>query len=247
MEKLITFDNLRQFCYCNDRICKRPIRGLVLFFPGMNTAKMYDGENENGERFAERGILYVIPYQNPWAWQTEQNMAFAEEILDVLFRTYDLPDNLPIVSAGQSMGGLGALAYMVYAKRTPVACAAFCPVCDLPYHYTERPDLPRTLYSAFYHYDGSLEEALRSVSPCHLVEQMPEEADYYVFHGERDVTVSRARHSEQFVEAMREKHRITYHIVPGMGHTDWTDEMFERYNAYIVESIEKSYEKRFAE
>ena len=47
------------------------------------------------------------------------------------------------------MGGLCALVWPRYTKRRVVAVAANCPVCDLPFHYTERPDLPRTLRAAF--------------------------------------------------------------------------------------------------
>ena len=57
-------------------------------------------------------------------------------------------ENIPVVSTGGSMGGQSALVYCAYSKRTPVACVANCPVCDTVFHFTERPDLPRTLYSA---------------------------------------------------------------------------------------------------
>ena len=106
---------------------------------------------------------------------------YTDELIDVLFREYDLPENLPIVSTGLSRGGLSALVYTAYAKRTPVACVANCPVCDLPYHYTERPDLPRTLYSAFGTYTGTLDEAMRSASPMHIVDKLPVSTAYYVF------------------------------------------------------------------
>ena len=59
--------------------------------------------------------------------------------------------------------------YTRYAAVTPVACVANCPVCDLPYHYTERPDLPRTLYSAFGDSDSeTLGDAMKKASPYHL-------------------------------------------------------------------------------
>lgn len=237
MEKIITAENLRCFAYCNDQICQKPIRGLVVSFFGLGGAIMFGDDTEEGKRFAKDGILYVVPYQNPWAWQNEQNVAYTDEILDVLYQAYALPEDLPIVSVGGSMGGLSALVYMVYAKRTPVACVANCPVCDLPYHYTERPDLPRTLYSAFYHYDGSLQDALRSASPLHLVDKMPERSKYYVFHCTEDRSVNKEKHSDRFVEKMQEKHDISYYAVPGRGHCDLTEEMWKLYNQQIVSSI----------
>lgn len=237
MEKIITFETLRCFAYCNDKICQKPIKGLVVSFFGLGGAAMFDADPEEGVRFAKDGILYVVPYQNPWAWQNAQNVSYTDEIIDTLFAAYDLPAELPIVSVGGSMGGLSALVYMVYAKRTPVACVANCPVCDLPYHYTERPDLPRTLYSAFYHYDGSLQEALRSASPLDLVDKMPVGSQYYVFHCTEDQAVNKQKHSDRFVEKMQEQHHITYYAVPGRGHCDLTEDMRRLYDEHIVRSI----------
>ena len=159
------------------------------------------------------------------------------QVTSVLFKEYNLPDDLPIVSTGGSMGGLSALVYMAYAKRTPVACVANCPVCDLPYHYTERPDLPRTLYSAFYNYDCSLQDALKSASPLDLVDKMPVNSRYYVFHCEEDNAVNKQKHSDRFVEKMKEAHSIDYYAVPNRGHCDLTDEMGSLYNEIIVNSI----------
>lgn len=237
MEKIITIDNLRNFAYCNNQICKKPIKGLVVSFFGLGGADMYAEDTGDGIQFAENGILYVVPYQNPWAWQNKQNISYTEEIMDVLFEEYDLPDDLPIVSVGGSMGGLSALVYMVYAKRTPVACVAVCPVCDLPYHFTDRLDTPRTLYSAFHNYDCSLQEALKSASPLDLVDKMPVNSKYYIFHGEEDQAVNKQKHSDRFVEKMKEKHNIIYYAVPGKGHCDLTNEMRSLYDEHIMNSI----------
>lgn len=237
MEKIINLDNLRSFAYCNHRICKQPIRGIAVAFFGLGNTSMFAEDTEEGIRFAEDGILYVVPYQNPWAWQNRQNVSYTDEILDVLFEAYHLPTDLPIVSTGKSMGGLSALVYMAYAKRTPVACVANCPVCDLPYHFTERPDLPRTLYSAFYHYDCSLQEALCSASPIHLVGKLPESATYHIFHCEEDNQVNKQRHSDRLVERMRQRHRVHYYAVPGRGHCDLTEEMWVLYREKILSSI----------
>lgn len=237
MNKIITFETLRCFAYCNDQICKKPIKGIAVSFFGLGGASMFDTDPEEGIRFAKEGILYVVPYQNPWAWQNAQNISYTDEIIDTLFAAYDLPADLPIVSTGGSMGGLSALVYMVYAKRTPVACVANCPVCDLPYHYTERPDLPRTLYSAFYNYNGNLKEALQSASPLDLVDKMPVGSKYYIFHCTEDKAVNKQKHSDRFVERMKEKHNVTYHAVPGRGHCDLTDDMRALYNKHIMSSI----------
>ena len=236
MEKIITADNLRSFAYSNHHLCDKPIRGLVLVFSGLGNMVMPEEDPQEAIEFAQKGILYVIPYQNPWAWQNRQNVAFTDEIVDILFEACGLPADLPVVSTGKSMGGLSALVYMVYAKRTPVACVANCPVCDLPFHFTERPDLPRTIYSAFFNYAGSLQEAMRSASPLHLCDQMPVEASYHIFHCEEDQAVNKKLHSDRFVEAMKQ-HRISYYPVPGRGHCDLTEDMWQKYYGCILDAI----------
>ena len=236
MNNIITFDNLRDFAYVNDRICSRPIRGIVLSFFGLNGRDMYAEDTPDGQYFAERGILYVVPYNNPWAWMNRQAVSYTDEILDVLFTQYDLPDALPVVSTGGSMGGLSALVYTMYAKRTPVACVANCPVCDLPYHFTERPDLPRTLYSAFWNYEGTMDEALRSASPLHLAERMPDAA-YTLFHCTADKAVNKKMHSDRFVAEMKKHHRISYIEVPDHGHCDLPPEIRAQYLAVAADAI----------
>lgn len=237
MEKIITYENLRRFAYSNDQICVKPIRGIVLNFFGLNSTNMFDEDTKEGKRYAEKGIVYLVPYNNPWSWMNRQAVAYTDELIDVLISKYNLSEEIPIVSTGGSMGGLAALVYMAYAKRTPTACVANCPVCDLPYHFTERPDLPRTLYSAFWNYQGSLQDALESASPVHLAEQMPD-ADYYVFHCEADMAVNKQKHSDVFVEKLEKSHRVVYHAVPDRGHCDLTPEMWEMFFEYTVQAVE---------
>lgn len=233
MEKLITYPALRNFAYSNDTICKRPIRGIALSFFGLGGKEMFAEDTDLGLFLAEKGIVLLIPYTNPWSWMNRQAVAYTDELIDVVMAEYGLPEDTPIVSTGGSMGGQSALVYAAYAKRTPAACVVNCPVCDLPYHFTERPDLPRTLYSAFGEYDCSLEEALRSASPLHLAlaGKMPD-IRYTVFHCEEDKAVNKQMHSDRFVETL--PFAVTYHAVPERGHCDLPDEFRTMYNDAIV-------------
>lgn len=238
MNRVMTYQNLRNFAYVNDQICIQPFKGIVISFSGLNGMDMYDTDPEAGRFYAEKGILYVVPYNNPWAWMNKQAVQFTDEIIDVLAEAYKLSDTIPIVSTGGSMGGQSALVYTKYAKRTPAACAANCPVCDLVFHYTERPDLPRTLYSAFYNEPGPAEEVLKLASPLHLANSMPTAA-YHIFHCDADRSVNLDSHSKRFVSAMKEQgHRITFDIVRGRGHCDLTDEMKRKFDQYCVQAIE---------
>ena len=227
--------NLRRFAYVNDDIIEGTVKGIVIFFVGLGGCSMYDKGNETGDFFAKHNVLFVIPYHNPWAWMNRQTVDFTDEILDVLFEEYDLPENTPVVSSGGSMGGLSALVYTAYSKRTPAACVANCPVCDLPYHFTERPDLPRTLYTAFASYEGSFEDALRSASPIHLVDKLPKSTKYTLFHCEEDEAVNIRKHSVPFVEAMKKEHDLTFYAVPERTHCDLDEQHRELYNRMLLE------------
>lgn len=225
MEKIITLETLHNFCYCNDKVCKRPIKGIVLTLNGLGFGNMYTEEGRTESKFYdEHGIIQIVPYYNPWCWMNKQTVDFVDELIDVVIAGLNLPADIPIVSAGNSMGGLCSLTYTAYAKHTPSMTVANCPVCDLPYHYIERVDLPRTLYSAFGSYEGTMEDALRSASPVHLVDRMPD-IEYLIYHCTADDQVNKQKHSDVFVEKMKKAHRVEYIAVPDRGHCDLPEDV----------------------
>ena len=221
MEKLITYENLRNFAYSNDHLIKGEIKGIVLYFMGLGNAGMRDVDFGDAKDYAEEGVIYVIPYTNPWCWMNRSAVSLVDEIVEVLCEKYALGKDARIVSTGLSMGGLCALTYCAYAKITPVASVTNCPVCDLPYHFTERPDLPRTLYSAFFEYEGTIDQALRSASPVHLAAagKMPK-IPYTILHCTEDAAVNMEKHSKTFVEAMRPLREVHLIDVPLRGHCE---------------------------
>ena len=238
MEKIITYENLRNFAYVNDKIVKTPIKGIALNFFGLGCQAMYWDDDKYAKFFAENGILWVVPYNNPWAWMNKQAVSYTDEILDVLIEKYNLVDP-KIVSSGGSMGGYSALMYTLNAKRTPVACVADCPVCDLVYHFTERVDLPRTIYSALYNENCSFDEALKNASPYHIAKKMPR-VNYHIFHCNKDSAVNIDKHSRTFVEKMQELgFDITFDIVPDRDHCQLTPEAEEKYLNYCKDEILK--------
>ena len=237
MEKIITYETLRSFAYSNDHLIRGEIRGIVLNFYGLNNLTIHQSDPGEGLEYAEQGILYVIPYSNPWAWMNRQTVAYVDEIVAVLCEKYRLGDTVKVVSSGGSMGGLSALVYCVYARITPCACVVNCPVCDLPMHFGERPDLPRTLYSAFGTYEESMQQALQSASPLHLVDRMPD-IPYSIFHCVQDQMVSFEWHAVPFVKAMQKAHRITLTEVPHRKHCDLSAQARVQYNQAILDALQ---------
>ncbi|MBE7042366.1 MAG: hypothetical protein E7399_02610 [Ruminococcaceae bacterium] len=84
MENIITVENLRNFTYVNDTICRKPICGIVISFFGLGSTAMYSADFTEGEFYAEKGILYVVPYNNPWSWMNKQAVSLTDEIIDVV-------------------------------------------------------------------------------------------------------------------------------------------------------------------
>lgn len=237
MEKIINYKNLKRFAYVNDSICKKPIKGIVISFLWLGSMAMHEFDPIEGEYYADEGVLYVVPYSNPWAWMNKQTVAFTDEIIDVLFEEHKLNFDMPIVTIGDSMGGQMALTYVAYTKYTPVGCVVNCPVCDAVYHFTERPDLPRTFYSALYNEEGTLESALKTVSPLHLTERIPR-IKYRIFHCDEDKAVGIKQHSEVFVASMKEKgHDIILNVENGRDHCKLSYKMKKRFVECVMENF----------
>jgi dipeptidyl aminopeptidase/acylaminoacyl peptidase len=238
MKDFITYENLRKFAYSNDELIRGKVKGIVLQFNGLGNKNFYKNHLPEGQEYADENVIFVIPYYNPWCWMNEEAVSYVDEIVEVLCRKYELGDDAKIVSTGGSMGGLSALTYCAYAKRTPVSCVANCPVCDLPYHFTERDDLPRTLYSAFAHFDGSIDEALESRSPLHLAKagRMPE-IPYRVFHCIDDAAVNIYAHSERFIKALGEGYDVQLVKIPHRSHTDLSPKAAYLYREAILNSL----------
>lgn len=244
MKNMITPDTLGQFCYSNSEHIEKEIKGICVSFRGLGASGMISDDTEvaaliptveRAKRLAEAGVLFFVPYLDPWNWLNRQAVETTDAIIDAIIKKHSLREDVRIISSGGSMGGMCALSYMVYAKRTPAACIANCPVCDLPFHFTERPDLPRTFYSAYYSSGMTMEEALRAHSPLHLADRLPE-AKYYIFHCEEDRSVNIDAHTKKLLSAIGDRLDVTFHSVAGRGHCALTEEMSAKYEEYIVRS-----------
>ncbi len=240
MEKKINYENLRYYAYSNDKIVKGDVKGIVIDFFGLGGQAMYHEDTRAGKYFAENGVIFLTPYTNPWGWMNRDEVRLADEIIDVIMEKYSLGKAMPLVTVGGSMGGLACIVYTKYAKHTPVGCVANCPVCDLPYHYTERVDLPRTLYSAFYNYDCSMDEALKSCSPLHLASELPEKTEYTIFHCEKDSAVNIGMHSDRFVKELSKYRHVDYFTIPERDHCDLDEENEKKYREIALSYILKN-------
>ena len=209
---------LNQVAWIGSEYVKGPIRGLVLSFHGLGSTARKTEPSTAELAWAEAGGLVVFPYYGPWSWMNRQARAFVDELADAVCAVHGLGDRTPLISTGGSMGGLSSLLYTRYARRPLAACLALFPVCDLKFHFSERPDLPPTIHHAFLGYAEDRETVLAEHSPLCQVDSMPR-IPYLVIHGDKDTAVSKANHSDRLVAAMRGRGmNVEYVEVPGMGH-----------------------------
>ena len=233
----IAFEEVNNFAHTNLELISENPKAIVLSFHGLNGGTRMESEPTDYDRLmAEKGIVFIAPYYGPWSWMNSPAVTLIDAVVEAVIKRFPSLDGAPVISTGGSMGGLSALVYTRYARITPSACAANCPVCDLVFHRTERVDLPRTIYCAFAEEGNTFEEAVEQHSPLHLVASMPD-IPYLIVHGDADQSVNKQAHSDRFVKAMREAGRsVAYVEVPGMTHCNFTghDDARDAYESFIV-------------
>jgi alpha-beta hydrolase superfamily lysophospholipase len=214
---MITHALLDKFAWLNTEYVKPPISGIVLCFPGLGSCGMKAAPDVNDLEWGHAGALTVLPYQDPWGWMNPSVLHFVDDLVDAIRDWHHLGEEVPLLSTGGSMGGHAALFYTMKSRHRVAACMALWPVCDLPFHYTEREDLPRTMHHAFGNYED-ITVQLRENSPLHQVEAMPD-IPYLLVHGEKDQAVKKTAHSDPMVAAMRQRRlQVEYVERPNLGH-----------------------------
>lgn len=214
----LTMGEARQMAWIFDSI-PGPYRGVMVSFHGLNNTKLRAAPSSEERMLAKKGYLIIHPYCGPWHWMNRQAREMVDEIVDAVYEEYGIPDSVPLVTMGGSMGGFCAILYTRYARRPVSACVANCPVTDIKYHFTERPDLPRTFRCAYWGYDNTFEESMTEHNPMDQVREIPD-IPFFIMQTSGDRSVSKAHHSDRFVKAMRKSghHGVVYKEIEGGKH-----------------------------
>jgi dipeptidyl aminopeptidase/acylaminoacyl peptidase len=210
---------IREVAWLGEEFVKgRAIKGVVLFFHGLGRIEMKFEPTMQELAFADAGALVVHPYYGAWNWMNRQARAFVDELVSSIYREFKLPDSAPLIITGESMGGQCALLYTRYAARPIAACTVNCPVCDLEFAFSERPDVPRTVHFAFRGYKEDMKTLLQEHSPVAQAANMPD-IPYQIIHGVQDTGVAKSKHSDKLVPLLRKKGlNVEYLEVPEMVH-----------------------------
>jgi dipeptidyl aminopeptidase/acylaminoacyl peptidase len=120
------------------------------------------------------------------------------------------------------------------------ACAVNCPVCDLRYAFTERPDVPRTIHFAFRGYKESMDALFREHSPVEQARNMPD-IPYMIIHGVKDTGVAKVKHSDKLVPLMRKAGlNVEYLEVPEMVHCSPVPPgVWKRWTQFVCDKLRK--------
>ncbi len=230
-------ETLSLYAHTNESALSAPVRGIVVDHMGLGSQWRSDSLSARDFDLGSHGILLLVPYNDPWCWMNDRAIANTDALLDALKAKLSLPAALPVCSSGGSMGGLSAIVHACRSRHSIASVVVNCPVCDRPYHLTERPDLPRTLWAAFGD-APDFDAALRAHSPLHLVPSMPD-VPYHVFHSSADQAVNRERHSDRLVEALRAAgRRVAYVVSEGTGHCDLRAEVRRQHDEAILSAFE---------
>ena len=232
----LTVDNVHMFAYTNiPDLKKGKVKAIVMNIHGLGGGDKMEYDIPGAKLYTDRDYGYFYPYCGPWNWMNPNSVKLCDEIVDLFIEALELPEDTPVVATGGSMGGLASLVYAMESRHKIGCVAVSCPVCDLPYHYNERDDIPRTMRCAFGAYGDDLEAVLTEHSPMQNVSKMPH-VPYFIAQCELDDDVHMDAHSDRFVPLMQAAgHDVTYIRVPGRGHCSLTEDVAEKYRMFPFE------------
>lgn len=244
--EVFTYKDINYFTRNNLNYIEGDIKGIVMEFPGLGGSSCLGGLVSMGEyntgwaqNCGKNGILVMYMYCGPWSWGNKGVVRMADLVIDALKEHFDLPDDIPVVSTGGSMGGIGALNFTHGSRHNIVACMAACPCYDILGEYTSfnvNPSFPRTYITAVYNYDMTLTDALKSITPCENIETMPK-VPYYIVCNENDECFD-DEGMKKFAKDMEDAgHNVTFKFLPGTTHGQFTDEERVSYTSFIEKSI----------
>lgn len=242
----INFETLSYYTRNNINYVEGDIKGIVMEFPGLGGSSCLGGLVGMGEYSSDfakecgkNGILVMYMYCGPWSWGNKGVIRMADLVIDALKEHYDLPDDIPVVSTGGSMGGLGALMFTNGSRHNIVSCMAACPCYDIQGEYRSfevLKEFPRTYLSAIASYDMSLTDALKTITPQENIDTMPKIPYYIVCNVEDECFDDEGM--AVFVQKMKDAgHDVTFKVLPGTKHGSFTDEERVSYRSFIINSI----------
>ena len=239
-ERYIHPETLEYYCNTNGWALHTPVRGFVIEFPGLGGGSCLGGDltkaDYTGElalALAQQGILLAYMFMGPWSWMNKGAVRITNAVVKAIKAKYALSDEVPYVVMGGSMGGLGALLYTAGAATMPTACLSVCPCVNVPDRFTAHPEFPRTFVRAVADYELSIEEGLKTISPIHRLEEMPD-IPYFLINDCDDEVFPEAQLDEYVFELRKRVSSVEYEKLIGCKHGELTSSAREQIYRFLV-------------
>ncbi len=243
MKKYINKDTYQLYAKTNEALIDGKVKGIILEFPGLGGGSCLGGTLDMGtydgdyaKMCASEGIILAYIFPGPWSWMNKGAVRITDAVVDAIREKHNLDKNKPIGLSGGSMGGLGALIYSVETKNKISAVCAACPCVDVLDRFMCKETFPRTFISAVADYDMSMENALKTISPMHRMDDF-KNIPYFITNS-CDDEVFPEKLLDSFVEKMIDKgHNVEYRKMPGKKHGEFFPEIKDEFYEFAIHSI----------
>ena len=246
MKKYINKDTVELFSRTNETLIKTKVKGIILEFPGLGGNSCLGGlmelgtyDDEFAAKCAEVGIVLVYMFSGPWSWMNKGAVKMTDAVVDAIIDKYKLSKDVPISVCGGSMGGLGAIIYSIETKHKIMSCAAACPCVDVLDRYNCNPSFARTFIRAVADYDMAVEDALKTISPMHRVDDM-RKIPYFIVNCCADEIFPETQ-LDSYVETLNDKgYCVEYRKMPGKKHGEFVPEIKEELKEFVYSYTKNS-------
>lgn len=243
-KKYINKETIKLYANTNEEHLVMPIKGIVVEFPGLGGGSCLGGlmdmqsySSEEAIKYAQKGIIIAYLFPGPWSWGNKGAVRMADAVIDAIKDKYAL-DQIPVAVCGGSMGGLGALTFAAGTRHRLCMVAAACPCIDVLDRLDCHESFPRTYISAAACYDMELEDALKSFSPMHCIEDL-QNTDYFICSDAEDEIFPESQ-CDLFVEKLVARNlNVEYHKQPNLTHGYFIPAVRERLHFVIENAILK--------
>lgn len=202
MDKNYLKEHFHKLCLSNADLIKGEIKGIALYFTGLGHTSQPGNDMVAAPVCTENGILYILPFYNPWSWMNKKTVDYVDAIVDAAMELYGIPQNAPVGIYGGSMGGHNTFHYAVKSKHNIVAAALLCPCCNVEY---EMAYSTNTIFRSYF--EAALEDTddftsyIHDNSPVNMVEKLPK-IPYLFAVGLKDLVLVPSQHSDLMIEKM---------------------------------------------
>ena len=219
MDKQFLAAHYDRFCCTNAEILHGEIRGIILYFNGLGHIVNPGPDMIDAPAAAERNILYITPYYNPWSWMNRETVDFVDMLVEIAMEKWGIPKDAPVGLYGGSMGGYSVFHYAMQSRHNVVAGDLNCPACNMEYEvYVNKNTLLHTYYEASMGYCDDFPAFVHDNSPINMIGKL-KRIPYRFAVGLKDTALAPSQHSFKMIPLLRDAgYEVDVAEYPQAGH-----------------------------